>query len=309
MRPGLVLAAVVAAGWLGLAPALAAPRVAVDLAPLHAIVARIMQDAGTTPGLVLPPGASPHGHGLRPSEAALLEESDVVFWIGPALTPWFGDTLAALAAGAVTVEIAAVRGLTLLPVRDEDAFEAHHAAGHDRDGRDRGAIDPHLWLDPVNGAAIARAVAAALAEADPANAALYLANAAAFVTEMQALTAELEALLAPLRGRPFVVFHDAFRYFEARFELPAAGTIALSDAAPPGAARVAAIRDRIREAGVACVFAEPQFEPRLIATVTEGTDARTGTLDPLGAGLEPGPGLYPELLRGLAAGFADCLGS
>jgi zinc transport system substrate-binding protein len=289
---------------LGGAPALAAPQVAVDIAPLHSIVARVMQGTGT-PALVLPPGASPHGYSLRPSEAAVLEESDLVFWVGEPLTPWFAEPLGALAGDATAVAVIRVPGLTLLPFRDDAAFEADDHVGHARQGV--GGIDPHLWLDPVNGVVIARAAARALAAADPGRAELYRANAAGFEAEVRSLAAEIDALLAPVRDRPFVVFHDAFHYFEHRFGLSAAGAIAISDATAPGAAHVAGIRDRVRAADVVCVFAEPQFEPRLIATVTEGSDARTGTLDPLGSALEPGPGLYPQLLREMAAGFAHCL--
>jgi zinc transport system substrate-binding protein len=217
------------------------------------------------------------------------------------------------------VELARAEGVTVLPMREGGPFEAHdHAddAGHDHDEHDHagdhghaeGAADGHLWLDPANAAAIAAAVAAELAALDPGNAALYAANAAAFSTELTALEAEIKATLDPLRGRPFVVFHDAYQYFEAAFDLPAAGSISLGEADAPSAARVAEIRDRIAAEGVACVFAEPQFEPRLVATVIEGSQARSGTLDPVGAGLDPGPGLYPALLTGLARGFADCLG-
>ena len=104
------------------------------------------------------------------------------------------------------------------------------------------------------------------------------------------------------------MFHDAYQYFEHRFAIPAAGSVALQDAVAPGAARVAAIRERVRAGDIVCAFAEPQFEPKLLATVIEGTGVRTGALDPLGAGLPPGPGLYPALLRGLADSLADCLG-
>jgi zinc transport system substrate-binding protein len=159
----------------------------------------------------------------------------------------------------------------------------------------------------VNAAAIASAAAEALAEADPDNADAYRANAEAYAGEMDALVETLAAELAGLANRGFIVFHDAYQYFEARFDLPAAGSIALHDADQPSAARMAEIQARIRDAGVACVFSEPQFDPGLIATAIEGSEARRGTLDPLGADLEPGPDLYPALIRGLADDLAACL--
>ena len=157
-----------------------------------------------------------------------------------------------------------------------------------------------VWLD---------AIAAALSVADPANASTYFQNAAAGKAELDALIAEIEAELAPLAGRGFVVFHDAYHYFEARFGIEAAGAIALSDAAAPSPARVSEIKGAIEAMDAACVFSEPQFEPALVETVTEGTDARTGVLDPLGAALPLGPDLYPTLLRNLRDSLVGCLGA
>jgi zinc transport system substrate-binding protein len=311
---GAWLAATVTAALAG-APAAAAPRVAVDIAPLHAIAARVMAGLGT-PELIVPPGASEHDHALRPSEAALLQGAEVVAWIGEALTPWLAQPIAALAPDARVVTVAEAPGVRVLPARAGGRFAAHEHEEHDEhdghEGHEEGggaaAHDPHLWLDPGNAAAAAAAIAAALAERDPANADAYAANAEAFAAEVEALAAEIEARVAPVRGRPFVVFHDAYQYFGERFEVPAAGSIATHAGAAPGAARVAEIRTRIAEEGVICVFAEPQFEPKLVATAIEGSDVRSGVLDPLGAGLEPGPGLYPELMRNLADGLVDCLG-
>lgn len=288
----------------------AEPRVVADILPVHSIVARVMDGAGV-PSLVVPPGASPHGHALRPSEAAALEDADLVVWVGPGLTPWLEGPLDALAGAAERLTLAEITALERLEIREGTAFEAHEE-GHDHDhGHDHGAeaaqIDPHLWLDPQNAATIAAALADTLAAADPANAALYAANAGAFEAEMTALAAEIETLIAPARGQDYFVFHDAYQYFERRFDVPAAGSIALSDAESPRAQRVAEIRTRFTDGDIACVFAEPQFEPGLVTTLIEGTDTRTGTLDPVGTGLEPGAALYPALIRGLAENLADCL--
>jgi zinc transport system substrate-binding protein len=290
----------------------AAPRVATDILPVHSIVARVMQGVGV-PEVIVPPGASPHGFAMRPSAAGLLAEADAVFWIGPALTPWLDGAVDALAGRARVLTLADVDGVVLLDVREGGPFAAHdhgqdeHDPMHDHEERGE-QIDAHAWLDPRNGVAMAAAAAALLGGIDPANAAAYDENARAFAGEMAALEEEIAARLGPVADRPYVVFHDAYQYFEARFDMPAVGSVALGDADQPSAARVAAIRERIRDAGVVCVFAEPQFEPRLIATVTEGTGVRTATLDPVGTELAPGPDLYPDLLRAMADGLADCLG-
>ena len=296
---------------LAAAPASAAPIVATDIPPVQSIVARVMQGVGT-PQAIVPLGASLHDYALRPSSAGLLAEADAVIWIGPDLTPWLEGPITALAGGAQVLTLADADGLTHLPLREGGPFDSHdhdqdeHA---DNDQAHKGEqLDAHFWLDPRNGAAMAVAVADLLAAIDPENAATYSANASAFAAEMEALETELAAMLAPVTRRPYVVFHDAYQHFENRFAMPAAGSVTLGDADQPSAARVAAISDRIRDTGAACVFSEPQFEPRLIATVTEGTNARSGTLDPEGAALELGPDLYPALLRGIAEGLVTCLG-
>lgn len=311
-----ILAAVTVLGALAAAPATAAPVVAVDIPPVHSLVARVMEGIGE-PSLIVRPGASPHGYAMRPSEAALLERAEVVFWVGGALTPWLERALSSLATEAAVVELMGVEGIERLGFREGAMFKPHdhghdhaHGGHHDHDhGHDHShdGVDPHVWLDPANAAVWLGAIAAALSEADPENAARYARNAEAGQAELAALIAEIEADLAPLRGRGFIVFHDAYRYFEHRFGIEAAGAIAVSDAAAPSPARVADIRAAIEGMDAACVFAEPQFEPALVETVTEGTGARTGVLDPLGATLEPSPALYPTLLRNLADSLVGCL--
>ncbi|MEM7499056.1 MAG: zinc ABC transporter substrate-binding protein [Pseudomonadota bacterium] len=324
--------------WLGLlgAAAPAAPRVVVDIAPMHAIVARVMAGAGS-PSLLLPPGASPHGYALRPSEAATLSEADLVVWTGPALTPWLERPLDRLAENAARLTLMEAPGINHLPLREGPLFEHGHDHGQDHDhdhgekhdhshehehDEDHGAEaatghahtgdrDAHLWLDPANGAAIAAAVAEALAEVDPAEASLYRANAAEAAEEYSALSARLSTMLAPARGQPFVVLHDAYHHFERAFGVEAAGAIAAGDGGEAGGigpARLAALRERIGTLGAACLFAEPQFPERAVVALIEGTPARAGRLDPLGVALEPGPALYPKLLEDLAEALVDCLG-
>ncbi|MFT3972651.1 MAG: zinc ABC transporter substrate-binding protein [Amaricoccus sp.] len=291
----------------------AAPVVMTDILPVQSIVAAVMQGVGT-PGVLLPPGADPHAYALRPSDAQALADADLVVWVGPDLTHWLADPLDALAPGAVKLALEQAPDVETLPVRADGPFEPDehdhdsdedHAQGHDHDSG--AARDGHLWLDPANAAAAARDVAATLARLDPANAAAYSANADRFATDMTALASEVTAEVAPLRGKPFLVFHDAYQYFEHAFGLPAAGSVALQDGVEPGPARIAAIRAKVADGGIACAFTEPEFSPKLMATITEGTSVGSGTLDHLGAKLDPGPTLYPALIRGLAADFAACL--
>jgi zinc transport system substrate-binding protein len=302
-----------------------APRVAVDIAPVHSLVARVMDGVGA-PDLIVQPGGSPHEYSLRPSEAAALQEADIVVWIGPDLTPWLASAVGTLAGDAMRVTLMESEGTELLEFREGALFEAHahgeaeeehdhdhdhdHDDAHDDHGHDEhahGAHDPHAWLSPANAAVWLDVIAARLSAADPANAATYAANAAAARAELDAVVAEVNAMLDPVRDLRFVVFHDAYQYFETAFDIPASGAITLSDATDPSPARIAEIQGRVAEQGIACVLSEPQFDPGIVATVMEGTPARTAVLDPLGSDLAPGPGLYPQLLRNLATALSGCL--
>ena len=332
------------------------PSVAVDIAPIHSLVARVMEGVGT-PDLVIPPGASPHEYSLRPSEAAALQNADVVFWMGEDLTPWLEDAVETLAEGAAVTALLETDGTSLLEFRESALFEGHdhgddddhghdehaeekhddhehdeHAEGehdehghedhaedahddheehaedeHGHEGHDHGAHDPHAWLSPDNAAAWMNVIAAQLSAADPDNAGAYFANAAAGREEIEALKGEVSAVLDPLRGHKFVVFHDAYQYFEVAFDFPASGAIALGDAADPSPARIAEIQGRVGDESIDCVLAEPQHNPAMVATVMDGTDAATGVLDPLGSDLAPGTELYPQLMKNLAFVLANCL--
>jgi zinc transport system substrate-binding protein len=305
-------------------------RVVTDIPPVHSLVARVMEGAGE-PVLILPPGASPHGYAMRPSEAAALSGARVVFWIGEELTPWLRRAVEALAPDAASLELLDVEGTLLLAYREGTSFTHHAQTGeeHERgrtggerehgtesDERDQangehvhGARDAHAWLDPENARIWLDAIATELAKIDPANADIYTRNAEQGRIEIDALVLELTGMLAPVRHRPFIVFHDGYHYFEHRFGVEASGAISLGDASSPSPARIAEIRETLRRLDACCVFAERQFPSDLIETVVEDTPARTATLDPLGVAQTPGPALYPELMRALARDLRGCLGA
>jgi len=284
----------------------AAPRVAVDIPPVHALVAQVMAGVGA-PDLIVAPGTSPHGYALRPSEARTLQDADLVVWVGPDLTPWLGAALPWIAADARIVTLAHLPETRTLPLREAADFAAPApggGAGHAADRR--GAIDPHLWLDPANARAWLDVLAGVLAEIDPANAARYADNAAAAQADLAALERGLAARLAADPPAPFVVFHDAFQYFERAFDVPAAGAIVLGDGSDPSPARIAEIRDVVRARGIACAFAEPQLNTALVDTVVAESGATLALVDPLGAVHAPGPALYGAILRDLADALAGC---
>ena len=290
------------------------PRVAVDIAPVHSLVARVM-DGVDTPALIIAAGASPHEYSLRPSEAAALQKADVIFWIGPELTPWLDKALSTLAHDAVQVSFINAEGTILLPYRESALFERHdhdddHADHDDHDDHayhDQHPMDPHLWLSPENGIVWMNMIAEVLAEADPTNAATYRANAVAGQKELINLQTNINTILAPHRGKNFITFHDGFQYFEDHFNFPAMGAIALSDASQPGPARLAAIRERIANESISCVLSEPQYQSGIITAVTGEIEVNIGVVDAVGYRLELGRDLYPQLLRDLAEALAECL--
>lgn len=308
------------------------PKVVTSILPLQSLAANVMRGIGT-PELLVEGAATPHSFQLRPSDAAALQEADLVVWVGEGLESFLEAPLASLAGKARVLELGETQGVSLLPNRDtsiwhaegdhehaeEHQDEEHNEAEHDDGeehhedheqghGHDHGDYDPHVWLDAGNAIAAVEAIAEALSRIDPANAETYRANAENTVDRLAAMNAELTRRLEPLIGRPYVVFHDAYRYFEASYGLTPIGAVTLSPERSPGAQHLAEIRKELVETGAVCVFSEPQFEPKLLDVVTEGTQVRGGTLDPLGAQLEPGPEAYFTLMDNMAASLEDCLG-
>ena len=291
-----------------------APKVVVSIKPIHSLVAAVMQGVGT-PDLIVDGAASPHTYALKPSNARSLQEAKVVFWVGPGMEAFLQKPLAALGSNATIVELDDAPGITKLKFREGGAFEPHddgdeheasddHAHGHNHD---HGEFDTHLWLDPHNAKALVSEITTSLVAADPANALTYQANQKALNDKLDALDTEIASTLAPVKDKPFIVFHDAYQYFEHRYGVRVSGSITVSPETIPGAQRVAEIHSKVADLGATCVFAEPQFEPKLVNVVLEGTSAKSGTLDPEAATLPQGPDLYFDLMRGIASSLKACL--
>ncbi|GGG62917.1 zinc transporter [Salipiger pallidus] len=301
------------------------PRTVADIAPVQSLVAAVMGKLGS-PELLIPQGASPHDHAMSPSEARNLQDADLVFWIGPNLAPGLEDKINTIAEGAQQVTLGELDVTSMLPMRkdvifatqsddqhdhddhdDHDHAEAHSDGhGHGHDHEHHGTEDPHVWLSPENAIAWLQPIADALTEADPENADTYSQNAEQARADIEDAVANANDSLKVAHGQHYVVFHDAYQYFETTFGLEVLGALRLSDASAPSPAQLDALRDRIEDAEIACAFAEPQFDPRLLETVTEGTGLPVAELDPLGTKLELGAGLYPALVTDLAQRIATC---
>ena len=318
-------------------------KVVASIKPVHSLVASVMQDVNE-PSLLVKGAGSPHTYSLKPSQAKELQAADIVFWMSHDLEAFLENSIESIAKNAKVVSLMDSHGLMKLNFREGGAFDAHDH-GHDNHGDDKhddhgddkhddhghdkhddhgddkhddhghdkhnehghDEVDPHVWLDPQNAKSLIHEIEEHLAEIDPSNAAKYEANAKTVMKKLDVLTEEIEADLKPIRDRGYVVFHDAYQYFEKRFGLSAVGSITVSPEVLPGAERVSELRDKVKSLDASCVFSEPQFEPKLVKTITENTDAGTGVLDPLGANIKDGPELYFTLIRNMAKSFKDCL--
>ena len=303
-------------------------KVVASIKPVHSLVASVMQGV-SEPSLLVKGAGSPHTYSLKPSQAKELQAADIVFWMSHDLETFLENSIESIAKNAKAVSLMDSHGLMKLNFREGGAFDAHGHDKHDDHGDDKhddhghdkhddhgddkhddhghDEVDPHVWLDPQNAKSLVHEIEEHLAEIDPSNAAKYEANAKAVMKKLDALTKEIEADLKPIRGRGYVVFHDAYQYFEKRFGVSAVGSITVSPEVLPGAERVSELRDKVKSLNASCVFSEPQFEPKLVKTITENTDAGTGVLDPLGANIKDGPELYFTLIRNMAKSLKDCL--
>ena len=281
----------------------AAPHVVTSIKPLHSLVASVMQGLGT-PDLIISGQGSPHTYSMKPSDAESLQQADVIFWIGADLENFLAKPIDSLGGNAKVVSLMEQSELQKLPLREGSGFgpDDHGESGETYHAEH----DAHIWLDPDNAKLMLETISRTLGQVDAANATTYQKNAMAAMADIDRLDAKLKAELAPVRGLGFIVFHDAYHYFENHYGLAASGAISINPENPPGAAGIAALQAKLRQDKISCVFAEPQFDNKLVTLITEGTETKSATLDPLGVNLASGPAMYGALLQQLANAFVDC---
>jgi len=272
-------------------------NVVTSIKPIHSLAASIMHGTNA-PALIVDRAGSPHAYSLKPSQARDLQNANVVFWVGPSLETFLERPLASLATNARIINLIDAPGLHLLAFREDEMHAGQHGELH---------TDPHIWLDVVNAKAMARYISAELIKLDPTNAAIFEENTNALLPKLDQLQRELDSLLSAVQNTPFMVFHDSLQYFENRHKLSSAGSISINPEIKPGAERISHVVSAMRQSGTACVFAEPQFNTKILSVVAAGNDVTVGSLDPLGSTIENGPGLYEELMRDLAHSIKKCL--
>ena len=306
-------------------------KVVTSIKPIHSLASYLM-DGITKPDLIVDGYASPHGFALKPSHAKMLQNADIVFWVGEDLENFLEKPLSSIAKKAEKIELLEVKGLNKLKFRERNIFDDHedhddhghkkkddhddhdhddHAKkedGHDdhdeHEGHNHGEFDPHIWLDPINAKVILFEMSKHLIENDPSNETAYRANLSKAYKEIDKLTNDVTAELN--ESTASIVFHDAYQYFEKRFNVNILGAFTVNTDVLPGAEQLAEIREVIEHDKVACVFSEPQFNPDIIKAVAKDTNIKTGIVDPLGATLTPGKGLYFDLIKNMSKSFKGC---
>lgn len=271
-------------------------RIVVSIKPLHSLVAAVMEGSGDQPVLLVDGKTSLHDFSLRPSQMKAMQTASLIFYIGDDFELFLDKTLASLPKTIRRVAMEKAPGLIIYNMREAK-----------EDGHDHGGRDLHLWLMPSNARVMVMEIARQLTILFPEHKTLYFDNARKVSERLSALDVEMETRMVTFRNKPFIVFHDAYQYFETRYGLTSAGSIIFHPGQPPGAKHVQELRDKIKSAGVKCVFREPEFEGRVVDNLLEGTEAKSGVLDPEGALLAPGSELYFQLMEKIAAELEACL--
>ena len=288
-------------------PANAEIKVVATIKPIHSLASYLMDGVGK-PDLIVDGYASPHGFALKPSHAKMIQNADIIFWVGEDIENFLEKPLKTIAKKAEKIELMEIKGLTKLKFRERNIFDEHgHKDKDDDHGHDEhahGEFDPHIWLDPMNAKVILSEMAEHLIENDQKNEAKYKANLKKAHNDLDKLTKKVKSELN--KDFKSVVFHDAYQYFEKRFGINILGAFTVNTDVMPGAEQLAEIREVIEHDKVSCIFSEPQFNPDIIKAVAKDTNVATGVIDPLGATLNPGKDLYFDLIGNMSKSFKGC---
>ena len=292
----------------------AEPKVVTSIKPLHSLISYVMDGVGS-PNLLVDGSSSPHTFQLKPSHATMLQEADVVFWIGEDLESFLETPLDSIAVNARKITLMDSDQIELLKFREKNVFEDHHDEheghddhdeheGHDDHAHHHGEHYIHFWLDPEIAKSIVNITASELSEIDPNNRSTYEKNAANALDDLEELTNVTRSKINS--DATYIVFHDAYQYFEQRFGIEVIGALTVNPEVLPGAKQLSEIREVIEHENVNCLFSEPQFNPSIANTIAKDTGIKSAVLDPLGAELEPGKDLYFELISDMASSFENC---
>ena len=304
--------------------------------PINSLVNAVIGNTGKTI-LLIPTEASPHDYKLKPSDTKILQNANIIFFVSEHLEASVTKIFENLPKNIKTINLMEDTGIQHLAIRDNEAWERHdHHHGHsDHDGHDdhdkhskkhddhnhnkhakkhddhddhEKEDDVHIWLSPDNAVKIIKKINKELSLFFPENAKIYSQNANQMIKRINQIKDELKNELSAIKDKPYVVFHDAYQYFETSFDLNAVGSVALEGDIASSPKQISFIKDKIVKLKASCVFQEPQFDSKLVKIVVEGTNAKIGTLDPLGVNIKSGENFYLQLLKNMAKSLKDCLG-
>ena len=279
-------------------------KVIASIKPLHSLVSYVIDGVGT-PGILVDGSSSPHTFQLKPSHATMLQEADIIFWIGEDLESFLETPLKSIAKNSRHITLMESDEIELLKFREKNIFGDHDEHDdHDEHGHAHGEYDIHFWLDPEIAKTIVKIVTRELSEIDPANSSAYNSNSAKALKEIDQLINDVKSKIN--RDAKYVVFHDAYQYFEKRFGVEVIGALTVNPEVLPGAKQLAEIREVIEHENVNCLFSEPQFNPSIAETIARDTGVKAAIIDPLGAELDPGKDLYFDLIGDIASSFKSC---
>ena len=277
------------------------PKVLSSIKPLQ-LIAQAVTDGIAPVDVLLPPGASPHSHSLKPSDARRLSNADVVFWVGPEMEMFLEKMLAG-AKNTVSVPLMNTGQLQLLKSGSNDQHDHDH--GHH--GHSHGEYDAHIWLSPKNALAMAETMVETLGKVDKTNQKLYEQNLAKFRARMNEADEKNRKRLAPVSQKPIFVFHDAYSYIQQHYGLNVAGYFTLNPEQPPGARHLTQLREKLQSSGKTCVFREPQFTPAYVDRITRDLPVKVAVLDPLAMDITEGADSYVRFISGIVDNIANCL--
>ena len=279
-------------------------KVVTSIKPIHSLVSYIMEGVGS-PDLIVDGYNSPHGFSLKPSHAKMLQEADIVIYVGEGVEEFLEKPLESIASNAVKFELLGQSGIKKLKFRERNIFgdhDDHDDHGHDDHGH--GQFDPHIWLDPMNAKIIVKKVTNQLSKLDKENSSTYKSNSKKALKEIDNLIKKVKSDIN--NDAKVVVFHDAYQYFEKRFDVNIIGALTVNTDVSPGAEQLAEIREVIEHEKVTCVLSEPQFNPDIVETIAKDTNISSGVLDPLGATLDSGKTLYFNLIKNISTSLKSC---
>ena len=312
MKTGICFINFIPLLWFNLAMAASDLKVVVSIKPFHSLVSTVMQGV-SEPALLLNGNNSPHTYSLRPSAAVKLQNADLVFWGGENLEGFLAKPIHSLAAGARVVSFEDTPGLILRPFRSGKEWqkldpESENDQDHLKKQKNHRlpGNDPHIWLDPLNAQKITQYLVRILSEIDPENAEIYHNNGKKTILRLSNLNIQLETKMSSVSSKSYIVFHDAYQYFEKRYQLNPITSVASSSGHSISVGRLIDIRKKIKNKNVICIFTEPQFPPKLVQTVISGTAVKKGILDPIGTSIPPGPELYFTLLKNISHSISTC---